>query len=136
MAGPSSAAFGLLRLAALTGGRSYEDHAVGHLRLLHELAPRHPQAFAHLLQAIDFYTAPTREVALIGEDRAPLERVVRERFRPHLVVAAGEGDAIPLLQGRTPVNGRAAAYVCERFACQAPVTEPADLAALLDEPRG
>ncbi len=131
-AGASSAAFGLLRLAALTGERSYEDHAVGQLRLLHELAPRHPQAFAHLLQAIDFYTAPTREVALIGEDRAALERVVREKFRPRVVVAAGEGDAVPLLEGRTLVGGRAAAYVCERFACRAPVTEPGELADLLD----
>jgi len=131
-AGASSAAFGLLRLAALTGERSYEDQAVGQLRLLHELAPRHPQAFAHLLQAIDFYAAPTREVALIGDDRTALERVVREKFRPHVVVAAGEGDAVPLLEGRIPVDGRAAAYVCERFACQAPVTEPGELAALLD----
>jgi uncharacterized protein YyaL (SSP411 family) len=131
-AGASSAAFGLLRLAALTGERSYEDQAVGHLRLLHELAPPHPQAFAHLLQAIDFYTASTREVALVGEDRASLERVVRAKFRPHVVVAAGEGGAVPLLEGRTTVNGRAAAYVCEHFACQAPVTDPRDLAALLD----
>ncbi|MDQ6751104.1 MAG: thioredoxin domain-containing protein [Actinomycetota bacterium] len=132
-AGASSAAFGLLRLAALTGEHSYEEQAVGHLRLLHELAPRHPQAFAHLLQAVDFHTAPTREVALVGEDRAPLERVVRERFRPHLVVAAGQGDAVPLLAGRTPIEGRAAAYVCRDFVCQSPVTEPDELAALLNE---
>jgi uncharacterized protein YyaL (SSP411 family) len=131
-AGGSSAAFGLLRLAALTGEHAYEQRAVSQLRLVHELAPRHPQAFAHLLAAIDFYTAPTREVALVGEEREPLERVVRAKFRPHLVVAAGHGDAVPLLHGRTPVDGRAAAYVCERFACRAPVTEPEELAALLE----
>ncbi|PZS22696.1 MAG: thioredoxin domain-containing protein, partial [Pseudonocardiales bacterium] len=91
-----------------------------------------PQAFAHLLQAIDFHTARTLEVALVGEDRADLERVIRAEFRPHLVVAAGATGSVPLLEGRTPVDGHAAAYVCEHFACQAPVTEPGELAALLD----
>ena len=73
-----------------------------------------------------------REVALVGPDREPLERVVRARFRPHVVLAGGEADGVPLLEGREPVDGRAAAYVCERFMCQRPVTEPAELAALLD----
>ncbi|HKP88687.1 MAG TPA: thioredoxin domain-containing protein [Thermoleophilaceae bacterium] len=131
-AGNSSAAYGLLRLAALTGEHEYERRAVGVIRLLHPVAPRHPQAFAHLLQAIDFHLARVREVALVGDDTRPLERVVRERFRPHIVLAGGERDGVPLLEGREPVDGRAAAYVCERFACQRPVTEPAELAALLD----
>ena len=139
-AGNSSAAYGLLRLAALSGEAEYEHHAEGVLRLLGRLAPQHPQAFAHLLQAIDFHLAPTREVALVGEELEPLDRAVRARFRPHLVVAAtlaadGRGDAEggpELLRGRTTVEGRAAAYVCENFACRRPVTEPEELAALLD----
>jgi uncharacterized protein YyaL (SSP411 family) len=129
--GNASAANGLLRLAALTGEHSYESAAVGVLRLLHPLAPRHPQAFAHLLQALDFHLSPTREVALAGADTAPLEAVVRSEFRPHLVLAGGEADEVPLLEGRAEVDGRAAAYVCERFACQQPVTEPEELASLL-----
>src|SRR5205085_5016323 len=110
--GASSAALGLLRLAALTGEAAYERAAVGHLRLVHELAPRHPLAFGHLLSAIDFYTAPTREVALVGPERTALERVVRGAFRPHIVLAGGEQDGVPLLEGRHPVDGQAAAYVC------------------------
>jgi uncharacterized protein YyaL (SSP411 family) len=47
------------------------------------------------------------------------------------VLAGGEPDGVPLLKGRTPVDGRPAAYVCEHFACQRPVTEPAELDALL-----
>jgi uncharacterized protein YyaL (SSP411 family) len=129
--GASSAAFGLLRLAALTGEHRYEQAAVGALRLLHQVAPQHPAAFAHLLQALDFHFAAVKEVAIVGPDAGPLERVVRGEFRPHLVVAGGPADSVPLLAGREPVDGRAAAYVCERFACLRPVTEPAELAALL-----
>ncbi len=129
--GNASAAYGLLRLAALTGEHSYEERAVSVLRLLHELATQHPQAFGHLLQAMDFHLAPVKEVALVGDDLHPLERVVRGEFRPHLVVAGGAPDGVPLLQDRPPVDGRAAAYVCERFACKAPVTEPEELERLL-----
>jgi uncharacterized protein YyaL (SSP411 family) len=129
--GNASAAYGLLRLAALTGEHSYETAAVGVLRLLHPLAARHPQAFAHLLQALDFHLSPTREVALVGEDTTQLAGVVRAEFRPHIVLAGGEAGGVPLLEGRDKVDGRAAAYVCEHFACQRPVTEPEELASLL-----
>jgi uncharacterized protein len=136
-AGNSAAAYGLLRLAALTGEHEYERQATDVLRLFAELAPKHPNAFAHLLQALDFHLAQVREVALVGPGLAPLERTVRDRFRPHVVLAGSDPSqdedaaAVPLLAGRTPVDGRAAAYVCERFACKVPVTEPAELEALL-----
>ena len=132
--GASSAAFGLLRLAALTGEAGYEEQAAGVLTLAGELARRYPQAFGHLLQALDFQLATVQEVALVGTDLEPLARIVRGAFRPHLVVAGGDGAdaaAVPLLEGRTPLDGRAAAYVCEGFACKQPVSEPAELEALL-----
>jgi uncharacterized protein YyaL (SSP411 family) len=130
-AGASSAAYGLLRLAALTGEHRYEEAAEGHLRLLHEIAPRHPTAFGHLLLALDFHLAPVREVAIAGDEPAALARVVRETLRPHVVLAGGTPDGVRLLEGREPVGGRAAAYVCERFACRQPVTEPDELRSLL-----
>jgi uncharacterized protein len=132
--GQSSAAFGLLRLAALTGEARYEQAALGVLRLFADLLRRSPLAFGHLLQALDFHLARTQEVALVGADRSALERLVRAQFRPHLVLAGGDGEdaaGVPLLEGRTPVDGRAAAYVCERFTCQRPVCEPDELRALL-----
>jgi uncharacterized protein len=128
--GGSSAALGLLRLSALTGEARYEEAAVAHLRLLHEIASRHAQAFGHLLQAIDFHVNPVREVAVVGEEAEPLLRVVRSTYRPRVVLAAGDGG-VPLLEGRTPIDGKAAAYVCERFACRQPVTDPSELAQLL-----
>jgi uncharacterized protein YyaL (SSP411 family) len=136
-AGGSAAAFGLLRLAALTGEHRYEAAAVSQLTLLHEIAPRYPGAFGHLLQALDFHTRPTREVAIVGPEaeRAALVGVVRTALRADVVLTGGDGgDAhgIALLEGRAPVAGRAAAYVCEHFACQQPVTDPDALRELLE----
>ena len=138
-AGNSAAALGLLRLAALSGEQEYERQALGVLRLVNQLAVRHPSSFGHLLQALDFYVSPTREVAIVGpggSERSALERVVRARPRPRLVLAGAEGaehgTSVPLLAGRVAIDGRATAYVCERFACQRPVTALAELAAALD----
>jgi uncharacterized protein YyaL (SSP411 family) len=124
--GGSAACLGLLRLARFTGSSRYEDAALSLIRLLHTVAPEHPLAFGHLLRAIDFVFAPVREVALAGDDDGALARVVRGGFHPYVVLAGGSGD-IPLLRDRTPVDGRAAAYVCEHFACRLPVTTAEDL---------
>jgi uncharacterized protein YyaL (SSP411 family) len=141
--GNSAAAFGFLRLALLSGEGKYERHALGVLRLMYPLAVRHPTAFGHLLRAVDFYLAPVREVAIVGPDAEAdaFVAVVRSEFRPHLVLAGGEGAptaggseplaAVPLLEGREPVDGHAAAYVCEHFVCKAPVSKPEELRAAL-----
>jgi uncharacterized protein len=135
--GNSAAAFALLRLALLSGQGKYERHALGVLRLLFPFAVRHPLAFAHLLRAADFYLARVREVAIVGpaSEAERLLRAVRARFRPHLVLAAAEEgqapDGVPLLEGRTPVDGHAAAYVCEHFVCKAPVRSAEELSAAL-----
>jgi uncharacterized protein YyaL (SSP411 family) len=140
-AGNSSAAYGLLRLAALTGERAYEDHAIGAIRLFLPAAAQHPDAFGHLLQAVDFHLSTVREVALVAPGNGSggsaslgeLAAVVRSSYRPHVVLAGGpEGSERPeLLRERGAVEGRAAAYVCENFACKAPVTSADELAALL-----
>ena len=111
-AGNSSAALGLLRLAALTGERPLRGAAaVGVLRLFAPAAVRHPDAFGHLLQALDFHLSRVREVALVaprngdGTARAArgLARVVhselpaprRHRRRPggHRAAGAAAGAA-------------------------------------------
>jgi uncharacterized protein len=70
-AGGSSACAGLLRLAQLTGNEDYERQAISVLRLLHELAPRHPTAFGHLLQAQHWYLEPARPIACAIPQPAP-----------------------------------------------------------------
>jgi uncharacterized protein YyaL (SSP411 family) len=61
--GSSSAAVGLLRLAQLTGSDEYERQALGALALVAEIAPRHPSAFGHTLQAMHWHFAPARPIA-------------------------------------------------------------------------
>jgi len=139
--GNSSAALGLLRLATLTGDGRSGQSAVGVLRLFARPATQHPDAFGHMLQALDFHLASVREVALVAPANganpsdavASLSAVVHRDFRPHLVVAGGEEgtDRPELMREKQAVRGDAAAYVCENFACKAPVTQPAELAAAL-----
>jgi uncharacterized protein YyaL (SSP411 family) len=128
-AGQSAAALALLRLAALSGERAFADRALGVLALFGEPAVTHPDSFAHLLRALDFHLAETREVALVGGDLGALEAVVRGAFRPNMVLAGGPAGAVepPLLDARTEIGGEPAAYVCEGFTCNLPVTDPAAL---------
>ncbi len=131
--GNSAAALGLLRLEALTGERSYGEQAEGVLRLFAKAAPRQPDAYAHLLRALDFQLAPTKEVALIGEDLTELATVVRSCHHPHLVLAGGpEGSKAPaLLADRPAIGNKPTAYVCENFSCRVPVSTAEQLADLL-----
>ena len=141
--GSSAAAYGLLRLARLAGSVDFERWALGVLATNGPVGVRHPNACGHLLLALDFYLGTdVREVALLGDDPdGELATVVRSRYRPHVVLAGsralpsgGEADttAVPLLADRGLRDGAPTAYVCERFACQAPVTSAEALATLLD----
>ena len=124
--GNSSAALGLLRLAALTGERRYDEPGRGRLAPLRRARRHATPTPSPTCCARSTSTSPTvREVALVGDDLGELAAVVRAAYRPHLVLAGGaegEADAPPLLAERTAVDGEPAAYVCERFACKAPVT--------------
>jgi uncharacterized protein len=68
---------------------------------------------------------------LAVDDVGELARVVRGGFWPYTVLAGGDSDAVPLLEGRVPVDGQAAAYVCQHFTCQLPVTSAEELTKLL-----
>jgi uncharacterized protein len=126
--GNSMLAFVLLRLARLWGDDELEQRAVGVLRLVRDAIPRAPQAFGWALCALDLHLSPPREVAIVGDPGSPIARAALAGFDANSVVAFGPGEGVPLLEGKDLVDGQAAVYVCERFACQAPVTDPALLA--------
>ncbi|HKE99647.1 MAG TPA: thioredoxin domain-containing protein [Actinomycetes bacterium] len=140
-AGNSVAAEVLLRLALLTGDAGLEATGASALRLVAQAMERAPTLTGYALGALDLYLGGAREIAIVGDPAAAgtraLVEVVWERYLPAKVLAAapaGDGPAAelaPLLRGRPAVDGRATAYVCERFACRRPVTTPADLAGQL-----
>ncbi|HZD88083.1 MAG TPA: thioredoxin domain-containing protein [Gaiellaceae bacterium] len=122
--GNSMLAFVLLRLARLWGDEELERRAVDALRLVRDVLPRAPQAFGWALCALDLHLSPPRELAILGGADSAVARAALRGFDPNAVVAFGPADDVPLLEGKALVEGRPAVYVCERFACRAPVTEP------------
>ena len=125
--GNSALAVVLLRLARIYGDDELERRAVSVFRLLHQVFQRAPSAVGHALSALDLYFSPPKEIAIIGDPRDEVARAALRPFEPNAVVAFGPAENVPLLEGKTKVDGRPAVYVCERFACQAPVTDGAAL---------
>jgi uncharacterized protein YyaL (SSP411 family) len=123
--GNSMLAYVLLRLARLWGDPELERRAVGVFRFVAPLLPRAPSAFGHALNALDLYFSRPRELALIGGPDTDVARAVLASFEPNAVVAFGPSEEVPLLRGKDLVDGRPAVYICENFACQAPITEAA-----------
>jgi uncharacterized protein len=123
--GNSMLAYVLLRLARIYGDDELERRAVGVLRLAAPLVRRAPSAFGHMLSAVDLHLSPPRELAIIGAPNSEVAQAVLAPFDPNAVVAFGPAEGVPLLRGKGFVNGDSAVYVCERFACRAPVTDAA-----------
>jgi uncharacterized protein len=121
--GNSMLAYVLLRLARIYGDDELERRAVSVLRLLVNGFRGAPGAFGWALSALDLYLAPPRELAIVGTPADAVARAALATWQPNAVVAFGPSDAVPLLAGKQRVAGKAALYVCERFACAAPVTE-------------
>jgi hypothetical protein len=126
--GNSMLAHVLLRLSRIYGDDERERQAVGVLRLLHGNLARIPTAFGWALCALDLYLSPPRELAIVGSPEDEIAHAALAPFDPNAVVAFGPSEEIPLLAGKGRVDGRPTLYVCERFSCRAPVTDPAELA--------
>ena len=125
--GNSMLAFVLLRLSRIYGDDEMERQAVGVLRLFGASLGRAPTELAHALNALDLYLSTPKEIAIVGPPDSEVARAVLEPFDPNAVVAFGPAEGVPLLEGKELVDGKPAVYVCERFACQVPVTEAAEL---------
>ncbi len=140
--GNAVACFNLLRLAKILGKQDYHEKAEHMLSRVSRALSRHPLAFGYWLQALDFYLGPVQEFALVGpqKEQEQLLPAIRERYLPNKVLASSEtvdhalGRKVPLLAGKTALEGKATAYVCRDYACQKPVTTRAELEELLTAP--
>ena len=130
-------------LAALTGRRGHFEQAGKYLRKMREEMLRNPFGYGHLLLAADAWMDGAAEVTLVGgkSQVEPLLEAVNSTFAPTTAVSARDPSeaATPILaealQGRDPVGGKAAAYLCRNFTCQPPITDPAMLRKALSEIR-
>jgi uncharacterized protein YyaL (SSP411 family) len=141
--GNSVAAEVLLRLALLTGDAGYEHAGLAGLRLIRDAMAEAPTGFGQALCALDLYLGPSHEVAIIGDlaaadTHALTAEVTSSVYRPNVVLAVAAPDderaaeTVPLLRDREMHEGRATAYVCERFTCKLPVTDVEALQEQLD----
>ncbi|MGO9164346.1 MAG: thioredoxin domain-containing protein [Streptosporangiaceae bacterium] len=128
----------LVSYAALTGSARYRDSAGQALRVLPALAARYPRAAGSGLATAEAGLSGPAEIAVVGppgdERTAALHRAALAAAPPGAVFARGDGTeapAVPLLAGRMLVDGAPAVYVCRNFTCRMPVTDPAELAAVL-----
>jgi uncharacterized protein YyaL (SSP411 family) len=133
----------LLRLAEMRGR---EDFRQSGERALEAFAPRLRAAGVGVPQMLVAYMrsrGKPRQIVVAGDRGAAgtdaLLAAVRARFVPERALflvdseetRARLGSGQPALAVMTPVEGRPAVYVCENFACQLPVTDPAQAAELL-----
>jgi uncharacterized protein YyaL (SSP411 family) len=132
--GNSIAALALLRLSRLTHDEALRESAERTLQAFSQRLSGAPSAVPQMLAAYLYSTDLPRQVVVAGPPDNELLKYARRRFLPEWEVIPAKPDArtlMPELAEMRPVNGKAAAYVCENFACQLPVTEVDRLGELL-----
>ncbi|EME98928.1 thioredoxin domain-containing protein [Streptomyces mobaraensis NBRC 13819 = DSM 40847] len=138
--GWSAAAGALLTYAALTGSAPHREAAERALGVVRALGPKAPRFIGWGLAVAEALLDGPYEVAVVGPHDDPatreLHRTALLSQRPGLAVALGEPASataaeVPLLADRPLLAGRPAAYVCRGFTCDAPTSDPEELAAKL-----
>ena len=127
----------LLRLGILLDREDFRERSEAILRSVAGLMRQMPTGFGHMLSVLDMYLGPVHEVAIVGEPEDPhtqaLVAAAFAPYQPNRVVALlppSQPDwatTVPLLAHKHPVNGQAAAYVCQNYTCHAPTTDPVEL---------
>ena len=141
--GASAATLVLLKLARLTDNEHFEKVATQSLRSTQQLMHQHPLGFSNWLCALDFYLSQPKEIVIIGPRDNPatseLLHTLCTTWLPNKIVAVHDPNdpkpvsGLKLLENRQMVNHQPTVYVCDRYTCRTPVTDPALLHAQLRE---
>ena len=106
-----------------------------------------PHAMPQMLVALGFLLAKPCQIVIAGKpdasDTQALLREVHSHFIPNKVLQLADGDngqswlgeKLEFIKTAVPLNGKAAAYVCENFTCRLPVSDPSGLGELLASPQ-
>jgi uncharacterized protein YyaL (SSP411 family) len=126
--GNSVAALDLLRLAEFTGNQDFREMAETTLKLFADPMESMPTGYLEMLGAVDFSFGSKEVVVASGWGPGELGAMVREvqtRYLPTKVLAMADGDPAmaQLTEGKGSIKGMPTVYVCENFACKAPVTD-------------
>jgi hypothetical protein len=129
--GNSMAALALLRLGKLTGRSDFLAAAEGTLQAAAAVIEQAPRAAGQMLAALDMYLGPTPEIVILGDpreaDTAAALVELRRRYVPNRVIACRvaetrhSGPLDPLFAGKALAGPPPGVFICENFACQAPV---------------
>lgn len=145
--GNSVAAQNMLRLAAFTADEKLEQQAGVLIESFARTIKAAPSNFSAMLSAFDFARGPVQQIVVagVGEDiiGEKMLKKVQELFLPRRVLLYSDGakdgrlqELCPYLADKPPVGGKATAYVCENFSCQAPVNSVEELVRQLSQKKG
>ncbi len=137
-------AMNLMRLGRLTSDKALVSEAWSVLRACASRLRSYPVDSAALASALAYALGHASQVVIAGKpeasDTRALLRALGIRYLPDTVTLfrpvtdAGERppvvSLIPALESYSMIDGAAAAYVCQDFACQSPTT---DVAAMLQQ---
>ncbi|HJV45841.1 MAG TPA: thioredoxin domain-containing protein [Bacillota bacterium] len=128
--GNSVAALNLLRLARLTGKAELESLAERQLETFAGLVTHYPPGYSYFLTAMLFAICPPTEIVLVGDpmDKGMKEmmKTLHQQFLPFAVILLKQpGDSeleqlAPYIAEHHAIDGKATAYICHDFSCQAP----------------
>lgn len=129
--GNSVAAIALLRAAAMLDREDFRDAAERTVRAFAARLTKAQTGVPQMMCAYLLARRPLRQIVVAGDaganDTQAMLAVVRRRFLPDTVLLRPDPE-LPRTAAMRAVDGHAAAYVCENFTCQLPVTDLEELA--------